>query len=293
MSSKTIVFVHGAFVSKRCWEAWVRRYEAQGYTCIPTAWPGRDKPVAELKATSNDPVLSALTLQDVADHLDRTIRALPEKPVIMGHSFGGLLTQLMLQRGLGAAGVAIDSVPPQGVLTLKWSFVRSLWPVITPFASISQPYYMPFTHFQYTFGNDLSLEEQRAAYDAEIVPESRRLARGGLSSAARVDFKRRRPPLLLIAGEKDHIMPASLNRSNYRRYLKSPSVTDFKEFPGRAHYSVIGGPGWEEVADYALSWAEEAQEMQAKPATAPSATAQHAGDGLREPATVRKGGARR
>ena len=114
---------------------------------------------------------------------------------------------------------------------------------------------MPFEHFQYTFANDLPLEEQRAGYDRDIIPESRRVARGALSGAARVDLPPPHAPLLMIAGDKDHIMPASLNRSNYKRYRKSPSRTEFKEFPGRAHYTIIAGCGWEEVADCALEWA--------------------------------------
>jgi pimeloyl-ACP methyl ester carboxylesterase len=259
MESKTIAFIHGNFVSKRCWDPWVSRFEQRRYTCHPIAYPGRDKPVAVLREELSDPRLSKLTIADVIEHHVRVIRALDEKPVIIGHSFGGLLTQLMLQRDLGVAAIAIDSVPPPGVISLKWSFIRSLWPVVNPLIPASRPYLMPFSHFQYTFTNDLPLAEQRAAYDAYVVPESRRLGRGGLTRAARVDFARRRAPLLLIAGELDHIMPASLNRRNFRRYRKSPSVTDFKEFPGRAHYSIIGGKGWEEVADFALDWATRVQ----------------------------------
>ena len=266
MSHPLIVFIHGNFVSKHSWEPWVDRFEARGFTCLPIEYPGRDKPVAELKQHPHDPFLGTLTIQNVIDHHVQAIQSLDEKPIIIGHSFGGLLTQLMLQRDLGVAGVAIDSVPPPGVISFNWSFIRSTWPVVNPFIPSSRPYYMPFEHFQYAFGNDLPLAAQRAAYDAVIVPESRRLARGGLTRAARVDFTRRRAPLLLIAGEKDHIMPASLNRKNFRRYRSSPSVTDFKEFPGRAHYSVIGGPGWEEVADYALDWAIKAQLEQTSPA---------------------------
>ena len=249
-----IVFIHGNFVSKRCWHPWVARFEARGHPCLAIAWPGRDKPVAELKQNPEDPFLRTLTIGEVIDHHVRTIQALPEKPIIIGHSFGGLLTQLMIQRDLGAAGVAIDSVPPQGVLTFRWSFIRSLWPILNPLAG-SRPYYMPFRHFQYTFVNGAPLDEQRAAYELDVVPESRRLSRGALSRAARVDFARPHAPLLLIAGEKDHIMPASLNRTNHKKYGKSSSRTDFREFPGRTHYSVIGGRGWEEVADAALEWA--------------------------------------
>lgn len=258
MPSKTIVLIHGNFVTRHSWDPWVARFRARGYQTVPIAYPGRDKPVEMLKQNRSDPALGALTIEEVIDHHVQVIRSLPEKPIIIGHSFGGLLTQLMMQRDLGVAGVAIDSAPPQGVLTLKWSFVRSLWPVLNPLIPASTPYYMTFEQFQYTFGNTLPPAEQRAAYDTQVVPESRRLCRGGLTRAARVDFKRARAPLLFIAGGKDHLLPASLNRTNYERYKKSPSVTDFKEFPGRTHYT-IGEPGWEEVADYALTWAIQVQ----------------------------------
>lgn len=256
MSSTTIAFIHGNFVTKHCWDRWVPRCEARGYTCVQIAYPGRDKPVATLKQNPTDPFLGTLAIKEVIDHHVRVLSALPERPIVIGHSFGGLLTQLMVQRDLAAAAVAIDSVPPQGVLPFEWSFIRSTWTLVNPFIPASRPFYMPFEHFQYSFGNDLSLAEQRAGYDADIVPESRRLARGGLSRHACVDFSREHAPLLMIAGEKDHIMPASLNRRNHRRYRKSASVADFKEFPGKAHYSIIAGPGWEAVADYALDWAE-------------------------------------
>lgn len=253
--SKTIVFIHGNFVTNRCWDGWVARFQAQGHTCIAPPYPLRDRSVAELRRIPNDPALGNLGLPEVTDHYVRKIRALPEKPIIIGHSFGGLLTQLMMDRDLGAAAVAIDSVPPQGVLPVEWSFIRSTWPIVNPVIPASRPWLMTFDQFRYAFGNDLSLDEARRAYDAEVVPESRRLSRGGLTSAARVDFRRRRGPLLLIGGEKDHIMPASLNRRNWKAYQKAPSVTEFKQFPGRGHYSILAGKGWEQVADYALSWA--------------------------------------
>lgn len=256
--SKTIVFIHGNFVSRHCWDAWVDRYEARGYKCIALPYPGREDSVAALKRDLDKPILSTLTIEQTVEHLAKAIQALPEKPIVIGHSFGGLLTQLIVQRGLASAAVAIDSVPPPGVITLKFSFIRSLWPIVNPFIPASRPYYMPFRHFQYTFVNGLPLEEQRKAYDADVVPESRSLARGGLSKAAKIDFKRAHAPLLMIAGEKDHIMPASLNRTNYNAYRKGNpnSITEFKEYPGKTHYSIIGGnAGWEEVADYAIEWA--------------------------------------
>ena len=252
----TIVFIHGNFVTRRCWEPWVARYSARGYQVVAIAYPGREKPVKTLKANRKDAFLRTLDIKTTIDHHVQTIRALGRKPIIIGHSFGGLLTQLMVQRDLAAAAVAIDSVAPPGVLSLKWSFLRGTWPVLNPFAG-SRPYYMSFKHYQYAFANDQTLAEQHAGYALDIVPESRRLARGALFRAAKVDFKRSHAPLLFIAGEKDHLMPASLNRTNYNRYKRHPSsIVDFKEFAGRGHYSIIGGKGWEEVADFALDWAQ-------------------------------------
>lgn len=255
MTTNTVLFVHGNFVNHHCWDMWVKRYTAKGYTCIAPSYPGRDKSVQELRDEHPNPKVGQLGIEEVIAHYVRIINGLDEQPIIVGHSFGGMLTQVLVNKGLGAAAVSIDSVPPQGVLTSKISFFRSLWPVLNPLNPASRPWLMPFGHFQYTFVNGMSLEDQRRAYDAYVVPESVRLGRGGLSSAARIDFKKAHAPLLLIAGEIDHIMPAALNKSNFNRYKASaPSVTAFKEFPGRNHFSVIGGKGWEEVADYALDW---------------------------------------
>ena len=254
--TNTIAFIHGNFVTRRSWEPWLARYSARGYNVVSIAYPGRDKPVESLKANPRDPFLRTLDLKTTIEHHVQEIRALDEKPIIIGHSFGGLITQLMVQRDLAVAAVAIDSVAPPGVLSLKWSFFKGTWPVLNPFAG-SRPYYMSFKHYQYAFANDQTLAEQRAGYDLDIVPESRPLARGGLFPVAKVDFKRSHAPLLFIAGEKDHLMPASLNRTNYERYKKkSSSLVEFKEFAGRGHYSIIGGQGWEEVADYALAWVQ-------------------------------------
>lgn len=252
--SRTILLVHGNFVTNHSWDRWIDRYRARGFDVVAPAYPLRDRPVADLKKDRSNPALGALGLPEVLEHMVGVVRGLAEEPIIVGHSFGGLLTQLLMDRDLGVAGVAIDSVPPQGVPPLEWSFFRGTWPIVNPFIPASRPYYMTFRQFQYTFGNNLTEAEQRAGYDRDIVPESRRLARGGLSRAARVDFRRRRRPLLLIGGSEDTIMPAAINRRNYRRY-SGPSVTEYKEFPGRSHYSVIAGKGWEEVADYALDWA--------------------------------------
>lgn len=258
--TKTVALIHGLSVSKHSWDGWVSHYSARGYKVVAIPYLGRDKPLQALRQNYEESILNTITLPQLLDYLMESIRKLDEKPIIMGHSFGGLLTQLLLQRDMGVAGVAIDSAPPPGVLTTKFSFIRSIWSALNPLYSASTPWYMTFEEFQYAWTHTLPLAEQRAAYEEVIVPESRRLYRSALTKDASVDFTKKRAPLLMIAGGKDHILPASLNRTNYERYAKSPSITDFKLYPQHTHYTVVAGKhGWEEVANYAIDWAAQVQ----------------------------------
>jgi len=254
MISKTIVLIHGMFMTPLCWEKWIPYYEAKGYRVFAPAWPGRGKSVEELRKAYPDPELPKLKLNHIVDHMETYIRALPEKPAIIGHSMGGLVVQLLLQRDVAVAGVAIDPAPPAGVFSTEFSFIKANFPVINPFL-LNRPVQMSLENFQYAFVNTLLLNEQRAAYDRYVVPESRGVPVSSLGAAGKVDFNKLRRPLLITAGEKDHIVPASLNRSNFQKY-KGISVTDFKEFAGRDHFG-IGSGGWQEIADYALAWLEK------------------------------------
>jgi len=255
LKSKTIVFVHGMYMNPLCWEEWVAYYQSLGYRCLAPAWPGRDQSIEALRKQHPDPELGKLTLSHVVERFTKEIKSLDEKPILIGHSMGALTVQLLLQKdGLAAAGVAIDSAPPMGVITTQWSFLKSNWPHITPFVSVGSPIEMTFERFQYTFVNTLPLAEQKAAYDRYVVPESRRVPRESLT--AKIDFKKPHPPLLLVAGSVDNIIPAALNKTNYARYKSSSSVTDFKEFAGRNHF-IIGQKNWKEVADYILAWLDE------------------------------------
>ena len=254
MSKPPIVFVHGLFVTRACWQEWIERFEACGHRCIAPAYPARDLEPAELRLRHPDPATAAVTLPAVLDVFVRAIRELDQPPILIGHSFGGLLVQLLLQQQLGACGVAIDSVPPPGVFALKWSFLRSLAPPLNPLVPASWPYLMSFRHFCYTFVNTLPPDQQRQAYEAHVAPESRRLARSARGRGARIDVRTARPPLLLVAGSEDHIIPAVVNRKNWKRYQRSPATTAFQEFAGRDHF-LIGAPGWTEIADFSLQWA--------------------------------------
>ncbi len=254
MKSRTVVFIHGMYMTPLCWENWLSYFGSRGYQYFAPAWPGRDQPIETLRKNHPDPQLGNLTLSKIIDHLAETIRKLDEKPILIGHSMGALAVQILVQRDLAAAGVAIDSAPPMGIITAKWPFLKSNWPHITPFVSPDSPIEMTFERFQYTFVNTLPLEEQKTAYDRYVVPESRRVPRESLT--AKIDFKKPHPPLLLIAGSADNLIPASLNKTNYNKYKHSSSTTDFKEFAGRTHF-IIGQKNWEEVADYILAWLNE------------------------------------
>ncbi len=251
MKVKTVIFIHGMYMTSLCWEKWRDYSISRGYECLAPAWPGRDKSVEALRELHPDPQLGNLTLSDVVKHYTAVIKSLPEKPVLIGHSMGGLAVQLLLQHDLAVAGIAISSAPPMGVISVKWSFLKSNWPHITPFVSQSQPIEMTFSRFQYTFVNGMPLAEQRAAYERYMVPESRCVPRESVLS--RIDFKRPRPPLLLIAGSTDHVIPASLVRTNFARYQPSVSMTSIMEFPGRNHF-IVNQKDWEEVAAYIHTW---------------------------------------
>ncbi len=247
---KTVVFIHGLYMTPLCWEDWVKRFEARGFRALAPAYPGRDKSVQALQTP--DAALGKLNLTAIVEDLENRIKKLDEKPILIGHSMGALVTQLLLHRGLASAAVAIDSAPPTGVFTTTFSFLKANWGHITPFVNQSSPVRMTFERFQYAFVNDMPLAEQRAAFERYVVPESRRIPRESLFSA-KIDFKRPHAPLLIIAGGGDHIIPPDLNQKNFKKYKDSGSVTDFKEFPGRNHF-IIGQKGWEEVADYCIEW---------------------------------------
>ncbi|MCY1484918.1 Alpha/beta hydrolase family protein [compost metagenome] len=257
IKSKTVVFITGAFVSHTGWDQWRAYFESKGYTTLAPAWPQKDAPASTLRDRQpNDTGLANLRYAEVLDHYAKIIQELPEKPILIGHSLGGLTAQLLLQRGIAAAAVAIHSAPPQGVLSFEFSFLKSLWKPLGPFSSTKKTHLMSFKEWQYAFTNGLSYAVQKDAYEKNTIPESRTVLRDTLTSVSRIDFSKPHAPLLFISGNKDHIMPASLNYKNYKKYKNNGSVTNYKEFEGKNHF-VLGLPTWKEEADYALNWIQK------------------------------------
>jgi pimeloyl-ACP methyl ester carboxylesterase len=260
MSAKPpIVLIHGLWLTPLSWEKWVERYSARGHSVLAPAWPGLDRDVEELRADPSG--IEHLGVAEIVDHYEKVIRRLDSDPIIMGHSFGGLFTQILLDRGLGAAGVAIDSSAAKGVFTLPPSQLRSAFPVLKSPLNNHRAVLLTPEEFHYAFTNTMSEEDSRAVYDRYAVPgPGRVLFQGALANfnahaETRVHYRNdERAPLLFIAGGEDHVIPAKVDEAQARKYRKSKAVTDFREFPGRAHFT-LGQEGWEEVADYALEWA--------------------------------------
>jgi pimeloyl-ACP methyl ester carboxylesterase len=252
-TSKTIVFITGAFVGASCWDQWSIFFEAKGYKTYAPAWPHKDAPACTLRQRHPDAAIARQRLADLTNYYDGIVRQLLEKPILIGHSMGGLITQLLVQRGLAEAGIAIHSLQPQGVMTFKFSFYKAGWGPLGFFTSTKKSYLMSFTEWQYAFTNGMSYEDQKTAYYDLLTPESKLVVRDAITNAAKVDFTTPHAPLLFLAGGKDNFIPPSLNYSNFKKYKDAGSVTDYKEFETANHF-VLGQPGWEEKADYILNW---------------------------------------
>jgi pimeloyl-ACP methyl ester carboxylesterase len=254
IQTKNIVFVTGAFVTNSCWDDWRIYFESKGYSTVAPAWPFKNGTAAELRNRQpNDTDLAALTLTQLIDYHIDIVKSFPEKPIVIGHSLGGMMTQVINNRGYAAAAVAIHSVPTLGVFPYEFSFLKAGWKSLGLFTSLKKTYLMSFKDWQYAFVNGMPLAVQKDTYEKFTIPESKTVARGGLSSAAKVDYNKAHAPLLLTSGSEDTIIPAHLNMRNFNRYKKNGSTLDYKEFAGRNHF-VLGQSTWKEDADYILDW---------------------------------------
>lgn len=252
---RTILFITGAFVSHHVWDQWMAYFGNLGYATIAPPWPSKEGTADQLRRLQpHDTALAALTLEEVIAHYAQLADRLNEKPIIIGHSLGGLITQVLLNRGLAYAAVAIHSVPPQGIFPYEFTFLRSAWRVLGIFSSMRKTYLMSFKTFQYAFVNTLPPQDQQTAYEAYVIPESKKVARGGLSGAAAVDFVTRHAPLLITAGSNDNVIPAHLSLRNFKAYKQNGSVLAYKEFA--TSHNVLAQEGWQQEAGFIGQWIE-------------------------------------
>lgn len=260
--SKTVLLVHGMFVTPSCWEHWVPYLEAKGYRTLAPAWPAHDRTPAAARAAHPDAALAAVGLDAVVDHYRKIIAELDEKPILIGHSMGGLVVQILLAEGLGSAGVAIDAAPPKGVFSLHPAFFKSNGRILV--GSLDKPLDMDEKRFAYVFTNTLSPAQQHAAWQEHAQPESRRVPRDSTKKPGKIDFKRPRAPLLLLAGENDHAVPPVIGRKTFRRQARSTSITEYREIDGVDHW-LIASDKWQGVADFTLAWLERQGAGASKP----------------------------
>lgn len=252
-----MVLIHGAFLNARSWEDFARYFTERGYDVSAPEWPCR--PVPE----GREEDVAGLGVSEIVDHYHRIVEGLPEQPVIVGHSFGGLFTEILLDRGLGLAGVALDPAPPKGVFRLAYSELKVASAALAHPSKQEGVVHLTPEQFDYGFTNTWPRDEARRAYERYYVPETGRIfyedAFGNLKVHPPVEVeyeKEDRAPLLITAGEHDHTIPPPIARSAYERYAKRTTArTDFHEFPGVSHL-LTAGPGWEKVAEYVASWLE-------------------------------------
>ncbi|MCB9795158.1 MAG: alpha/beta hydrolase [Alphaproteobacteria bacterium] len=253
MSSPDLVFIHGMFMTPKCWEGWMARAQARGLSCEAPAWPEHEASVAEQKARHPYPPLGALTLDAVLASYRERLSKLDRPPAIVGHSMGGLVVQLLLQEGLARCAVAVHPAPPKGVVALSWSFLKSNWGVINPFAKADEAWLPTLDQFAYGFSNGLPEDLQAQAYAELFVPESRQVGHGPTTDVAEIDFSKPHAPLWIIAGGADNMVPAAINEKNHQRYVKGGQPCEFEVMPQRTHMT-LAQPGWEAVADRVLDW---------------------------------------
>ena len=251
-----VVFVHGLWLLPSSWERWARVFEEAGYTGLTPGWPDDPETVAE--ANAKPEVLAHKTVGQVADHFDTIVQGLKKKPAIVGHSFGGLLAQILAGRGLSAATVAIDPAPFRGVLPLPLSALKSAWPVLGNPANRNRAIPLTFEQFRFGFANAVSEEEARELYATFAVPASGaplfQAATANLNpwTEAKVDSDNpERGPLLIISGETDNTVPWAIANASYKQQKKNQGVTEIVEIPNRGHALTIDS-GWREVAETSL-----------------------------------------
>ncbi|MCL4638940.1 MULTISPECIES: alpha/beta hydrolase [Olivibacter] len=247
---KDIIFIHGMFLTAKSWKPWEKFFGARGYNCRSLFWPLHEDEPAILR--SNPPAnLGDLHLDEVVASMTHEILK-HDKPVVIGHSVGGLIAQLLANKDLVSLAVTISSVAPNAMLEFDWNFIKNSALITNPLKG-NKPFVMDETSFHQFFANTLDKSTSDIAWEDYAVYDSRNILRDCMGPVGQVDLNKPHIPLLFIIGEEDKIIPVALAQKNARAYTDSESIVNFKSFPQRSHF-ICGEPGWEEVADYVYTW---------------------------------------
>ncbi len=260
-SGKTpVMFVHGLWLLPSSWDSWAKVFEEAGYTALTPGWPDDPETVAEAK--QHPETFARKTVGQVADHFEDVSRKLDGTPVVIGHSFGGLLAQILAGRGVAKATVAIDPAPFRGVLPLPVSALKSASPALSNPTNRHKAVPLTYEQFRYAFANAVGEDEAKALYDTYCVPASGapifQAAAANLNPWTEVQVKSKNPdrgPLLIISGEQDHTVPPAIAKASYKKQGRNKGVTEIKTMPGRGHSLTIDH-GWRDVADTALKFVQ-------------------------------------
>jgi non-heme chloroperoxidase len=255
---RPVVFVHGLWLLPSSWERWMKLFESAGFTALAPGWP--DDPETVSEANAHPEVFAGKSVGDVADHYEEIINGLKDKPVIIGHSFGGLLAQILAGRGLSSATVAVDPAPFRGVLPLPFSALKSAWPVLGNPANRNRAIPLTFDQFRYAFANAVDEKQAERLYEEFAVPAAGKpifqAASANLNpwTEVKVDTENaNRGPLLILSGENDHVVPWAIANASFAHQQKNAGVTEIMEIKGRGHALTIDD-GWREVAETALAF---------------------------------------
>ncbi|RKN51179.1 alpha/beta hydrolase [Micromonospora endolithica] len=259
MAPDTIVLIHGFWVTPRSWEHWISHYQSKGFRVIAPAYPGYEVEVEALNADPT-PILHS-TVPQIISHFENLLHGLDSPPIIIGHSAGGAFTQILLDHGFGAAGVALNSAPTEGVRVVPLSQVKSTFPVLRSPANRHKVVPLTVEQWQYAFTNTFTEQEGRALWQRYAIPANGGILWGSVLANFQpghqdtwVDYRNDdRAPLLFVSGSEDHIMPPAIQKSNARHYT-SNTVTEHREYAGYAHL-LPAQEGWERIADEVLDWA--------------------------------------
>ena len=255
-----VVFVHGLWLLPNSWDPWRSVFEEAGYTTLAPGWP--DDPNTVEEANANPEVLAHKSVGQIADHFEDVVGKLDKKPALIGHSFGGLLAQILAGRGVADATVAIDPAPFRGVLPLPFSALKSASPVLGNPLNHGRAIPLTYEQFRYAFANAVDEDEAKVLYNTYAVPGSGvplfQAATANLNPWTEVKVKSKNPdrgPLLIISGEKDHTVPWAIANASFKKQRRNKGVTEIVEMPGRGHSLTIDN-GWREVADTALAFVQ-------------------------------------